>query len=248
MEKALVCQNIVKTYRGSSEPSLDGLDLSIDEGMIFGLLGPNGAGKTTSISILSTLMKPDRGQIKIYGIDALKHPDQARRLIGLVPQDIALYPNLTVKENLRYFGRIHGLKGKKLNQGIQKSLDLVGLSDCPDRKINTYSGGMKRRANLAVGILHEPRLLFLDEPTVGIDTQSRNMILEKLVDLKNKGTTIIYTTHYMEEAQKLCAFIEIIDEGKMIAQGAPLDLINQSEEYSDLNDLFLSLTGKSLRD
>lgn len=246
--KALVCKNLKKSYNGVSRPALNGLSLSIDQGTIYGLLGPNGAGKTTSISILSTLISPDKGRLKIYGINALRYPNKVKRLIGLVPQDIALYPSLTARENMLYFGRIYGLKGKELNHEVGKSLELVGLQDSSDRKISTYSGGMKRRANLAVGILHKPRLLFLDEPTVGIDAQSRNMIMEKLVELKEKGTTIIYTTHYMEEAEKLCEKIEILDEGVVLAKGSPRELMTQAPGINDLNDLFLSLTGKNLRD
>lgn len=248
MGKALVCKNLEKTYQGGSTPAINGLEISIAEEQIYGLLGPNGAGKTTTISILSTLMRPDRGEVEIFGLDAIRRPFQVRKIIGLVPQDIALYGNLTAKENLRYFGKIHGLTGKDLKQRIDFCLDLVGLNGHGDRRVNTYSGGMKRRANLAAGILHKPRLLFLDEPTVGIDAQSRNMILEKLAELKEAGMTMIYTTHYMEEAEKLCDKVDIIDEGRVIAQGSPEALIERSPDYQDLNDLFLSLTGKNLRD
>jgi len=247
-EKALVVKGLVKIYKGSSDTALSGLDLSVNSGEIFGLLGPNGAGKTTAISIMSTLLRPTSGRITICGIDAIKQPNHIKKLIGLVPQDIALYANLTVRENLRYFGRICGLKGQKLKDRISECLEMVGLGKKADQFIFTFSGGMKRRANLAAGILHKPRILFLDEPTVGIDAQSRNMILEKLSLLKKSGITMIYTTHYMDEAEELCDYVSIIDQGHIIAKGSPQQLINQPPGHSGLKDLFLALTGKSLRD
>ena len=247
-EKALVVKDLVKIYKGSSDPALSDLDISVNNGDIFGLLGPNGAGKTTAISIMSTLLRPTSGSVIICGIDAVKHPNRIKKLIGLVPQDIALYANLTVRENLRYFGRICGLKGQKLKDRIAECLEMVGLEEKADQRIFTFSGGMKRRANLAAGVLHQPRILFLDEPTVGIDAQSRNMILEKLSLLKEAGTTMIYTTHYMDEAEQLCARVAIIDEGHIVAEGSPQQLINRPPGYAGLKDMFLALTGKRLRD
>ena len=155
-----------------SRPALDGIEVSVAEGTIFGLLGPNGAGKTTAISIMSTLLQPTSGSVIICGIDALQYPGQVRKLIGYVPQEVALYQNLTVRENLRFFGRMYGLRGKTLERRISESIELVGLEESADQRVFTYSGGMKRRANLAAGILHEPKLLFLDEPTWG-STPSR---------------------------------------------------------------------------
>ena len=247
-EKALVVKDLVKIYKGASSPALSGLNIAVDTGEIFGLLGPNGAGKTTAISILSTLLRPTGGSFRICGIDALKHPGRIKGLIGLVPQNIALYAGLTARENLRYFGKICGLKGDRLNDRVQTCLELAGLGNKADQRVSTYSGGMKRRANLAVGIINNPRLLFLDEPTVGIDAQSRNMILEKLSLLKDNGTTLIYTTHYMDEAEQLCERIAIMDEGRIIAEGTPKTLINRPPGHSSLGDLFLALTGKDLRD
>jgi ABC-2 type transport system ATP-binding protein len=247
-EKALVVKNLVKIYQGSPNTALSGLDISVDAGEIFGLLGPNGAGKTTAISIMSTLLRPTSGSVTICGIDAVKQPNHIKRVIGLVPQDIALYANLTVRENLRFFGRICGLRGDKLKGRMAECLEMVGLEKKADQLIFKFSGGMKRRANLAAGILHQPRILFLDEPTVGIDAQSRNMILEKLLLLKEEGTTMIYTTHYMDEAEELCNRVAIIDEGQLIAKGTPKQLINQPPGHSGLKDLFLALTGKRLRD
>jgi len=244
----LVVQDVVKIYKGASSPALSGLNFAVRSGEIFGLLGPNGAGKTTTISILSTLLRPTRGSVRICGIDALKHPGRIKGLIGLVPQNIALYAGLTARENLRYFGKILGLKGKALKDRIQFCLELVGLENRSEQLVAAYSGGMKRRANLAAGMLNNPRLLLLDEPTVGIDAQSRNMILEKLSLLKNNGTTLIYSTHYMDEAEQLCERIAIMDEGNIIAEGPPKELINLSPGHSGLGDLFLALTGKGLRD
>ncbi|MDF1592957.1 MAG: ABC transporter ATP-binding protein [Desulfobacterales bacterium] len=247
-EEALVVRDLVKIYKGASGPALAGLNIAVHTGEIFGLLGPNGAGKTTAISILSTLLRPTRGNVRICGIDALKHPGRVKGLIGLVPQNIALYAGLTARENLRYFGKICGLKGEALNDRVQACLELAGLENKADQRVSAYSGGMKRRANLAVGIINNPRLLFLDEPTVGIDAQSRNMILEKLSQLKNNGTTLIYTTHYMDEAERLCERIAVMDEGRIIAEGSPKALINRPPGHAGLGDLFLALTGKNLRD
>jgi len=243
----LEAKDLKKTYPGCSEPALDQCSLTIQEKELFGLLGPNGAGKTTVISLLSTLLQPDSGRASICGIDAQTHPDKVRNIIGLVPQDIALYANLTARENLHYFGRIYGLKGRKLKLRIEECLAWVGLEDRADQRIVTYSGGMKRRINLAIGLLHNPRFLLLDEPTVGIDAQSRNLILEKLASLPQKGTTILYTTHYMEEAEKLCTRVAIIDGGHIVAQGIPRELMSQAG-VSSLGELFLHMTGKHLRD
>jgi ABC-2 type transport system ATP-binding protein len=175
-------------------------------------------------------------------------PAAARPLFGLAPQDIALYPSLTARENLRYFGRLYGLSGRALASRIDQCLALVGLLDNADSRVDVYSGGMKRRANLAAAILHAPRLLVLDEPTVGIDAQSRNMILENLKGLRDAGTTILYTTHYMEEAEQLCSRVAVMDRGRIIATGTPAELINAVEGCRNLEEFFLHLTGKALRD
>ncbi len=247
-DSALTTENLVKVYPGVVQPALDGLTLNVARGSVFGLLGPNGAGKTTTISILCTLLRPTSGAVTVLGHDVIQQADAVRRSIGLVPQDIALYPSLTARENMRYFARILRVARPQIEKRVNECLELVGLLDCADRRIETYSGGMKRRANLAVGILHEPELLFLDEPTVGIDAQSRNLILERLAELNRAGMTLIYTTHYMEEAQQLCDEIAIIDAGKMIACGAPTQLVAAADECANLEELFLALTGKQLRD
>jgi ABC-2 type transport system ATP-binding protein len=247
-KKVLIVENLVKTYKNSPTPAVNGLNFSILEGDVFGLLGPNGAGKTTTISIMTTLMKPTEGKVNIFGFDVENNPVQVKKAIGLVPQDIALYVGLTARENLRFFGHMYGLKGSYLEIRVSECLDFVGLTPSADQRIGTFSGGMKRRANLAAGILHKPRLIFLDEPTVGIDPQSRSMLLEKLIHLREEGVTMVYTTHYMEEAQSLCSSIAIMDEGRIIMQGPPQQLIEKHPECRNLEDLFIKMTGKHLRD
>ncbi|MEZ4601650.1 MAG: ABC transporter ATP-binding protein [Syntrophotaleaceae bacterium] len=235
-------------YPGGAQAAVAGLSLSVPEGAVFGLLGPNGAGKTTTIAMLSNLLRPAAGSLRVCGVDLMREPHKVRRQIGLVPQEVALYPTLTVKENLRYFGRLFGMGGRDLNRRMDECLDMVGLRDHGDSRIETFSGGMKRRANLAAGIVHRPRLLFLDEPTVGIDPQSRSTILENLFLLQKEGMTLIYTTHYMEEAQRLCSRLAIIDGGRVIAEGLPEELIAAGDGCRNLEDLFLQLTGRQLRD
>ncbi len=247
-DSLLTTENLTKVYPGADRPALDGLNLRVKTGSIFGLLGPNGAGKTTLISILCTLLRPSSGRISVLGRDVVTQADEVRRLIGLVPQDLALYPSLSARENLRYFARILRISRQQIESRIDECLDLVGLLDCANQRISTYSGGMKRRANLAVGILHEPEILFLDEPTVGIDAQSRNLILERLAELNRAGMSLLYTTHYMEEAQQLCDEIAIIDAGKVLARGTPKQLVGDADNCENLEELFLALTGKQLRD
>lgn len=241
-------RQLVKVYRGAPAPAVNGLDFVVRQGEIFGLLGPNGAGKTTAISIICTLLRPTSGSILLCGVDAAANPAGVRSLIGLAPQELALYPTLTARENLRYFGRLHGLGGKAVEARVAECLELVGLAESGDRLIGACSGGMKRRANLAAAMLHAPRLLLLDEPTVGIDAQSRNLIMENLVSLRRGGTTIIYTTHYMEEAEQLCSRVAVMDKGGIISEGAPRELIGGAANCSNLEELFLHLTGKGLRD
>lgn len=248
MEPLLSADKLEFCYPGTTVKALDGLTLSVPKGQVFGLLGPNGAGKTTAISIMCTLLRANSGELLLCGLDVRTRTKQARQLIGLVPQDIALYPTLSGRENLHYFGRLHGLSGVDLKQRAQDCLALVGLLEHAERRVETYSGGMKRRANLAVGVIHRPQLLFLDEPTVGIDAQSRNMILENLMEFKRAGMTMVYTTHYMEEAQQLCGRIAIVDRGQVIAEGEPQQLVDAHPDCHNLEELFLQLTGRQLRD
>jgi len=242
----LRAESLAKTYRGAGVPAVAGIDLSIARGEFFGLLGPNGAGKTTTLSMLCGLVAPTAGRVQVDGRD-LSDP-AARRMLGLVPQDIALYGTLTVRENLRYFGRMHGLRGPHLEARVDACLAMVALAETADRRVGELSGGMKRRANLAAGVVHEPSILLLDEPTVGVDAQSRNAIFDTLSVLAAAGLTIVYTTHYMEEAERLCRRVAVMDHGKMLVEGPPDALIAGHPGCETLEDLFLALTGRALRD
>ncbi len=200
--------------------AVGGISFEIQKGEIFGLLGPNGAGKTTTISMLSCLLKPDSGDTFVDGYSILKDSMEVKKRIGVVPQDVSLYPTLSAQENLVFFGEMYGLTGSKLREKVDEVLEVVGLKDRRKEAINKYSGGMKRRINIAVGLLPSPKLLILDEPTVGVDPQSRTNILETLKELNKKGLTILYTSHYMEEVEFLCDRIAIMDLGKIIAIGS----------------------------
>ncbi|HSG67412.1 MAG TPA: ABC transporter ATP-binding protein [Bacteroidales bacterium] len=245
---AIRIDSVSKTYKGSIYAAVDDISLDIPRHSIFGLLGPNGAGKTTTISILCGLMKYDKGNIFVNGMDLEGNYKNIRRRIGLVPQDIALYETLTARENLRFIAEMYGLKGMEMRSRVDECLDLVGLVKNRHKQIRKYSGGMKRRINLAAAILHKPEILILDEPTTGVDVQSRNTILEFLKEINNNGTTIIYTSHYLEEAQNLCNEIAIIDHGKVIIRGKTREIIDSEAAYSDLESVFLHLTGRRLRD
>ncbi|CAM3653761.1 ABC transporter ATP-binding protein [Marinicrinis lubricantis] len=210
--------------------SVDHLSLTIQKGEIFGLLGPNGAGKSTTISMLAGLLKPDQGEIRIGGASVSKQPLEVKRQIGIVPQDIAVYSNLTAKENVTFFAKLYGLRGDELKKAVEESLDFVGLSDRSHDHASTFSGGMKRRLNIACAITHRPKLLIMDEPTVGIDPQSRNHILQSVKALNERGSTIIYTSHYMEEVEAICSRIAIMDHGRLIAQGTKSELVDQLKE------------------
>ncbi len=209
--------------------AVDEVSFEIAPGETYGLLGPNGAGKTTTISMIAGLLAPDAGEVALLG----EPLSGARKsLIGLVPQDIALYPDLSALENLQFFGKLQNLHGAHLKERITHVLDVVGLADRAKDRIETYSGGMKRRANIAVGLLHEPQLLILDEPTVGVDPQSRNSILEAVDALGSSGMAVLYTTHYMEEAERLCDRVGIIDSGRLIAEGTREQLMERLGENS----------------
>ena len=240
--------DLTKQYPNTDKPAVDGLNLNIYPGEIFGLLGPNGAGKTTTISMLCTHLKPNSGSIIINSKEVSTQQTAIRKEIGFVPQDIALYDKLTARENLHFFGNMFGMKGKALKDKINFWLKTFGLQEKSGKQIKTYSGGMKRRINLIAGLLHEPKILFLDEPTVGIDVQSKNIIIESLKEINKKGTTIIYTSHHMDEAEHFCSRIAIIDYGKIIAKGEPRKLIDDCEECENLESIFLKLTGRKLRD
>jgi ABC-2 type transport system ATP-binding protein len=217
-------ENLRKHY--GDVHAVDGISFEIHEGEIFGLLGPNGAGKTTTINVLCTYTEPTAGKIIVAGHSVTAEPDAVKRVIGVVPQDIALYPDLNAVENLRFFGRMYDVRRARLEQRIAGLLQLVGLTEHVRKRVEHYSGGMKRRLNLAVGLLSEPRFLMLDEPTVGVDPQSRNGIFENIRALNQQGLTILYTTHYMEEAELLCHRVAVMDQGRIIALDTPQNLIN----------------------
>ncbi len=225
MATILEVKDLVKKY--GENVAVKGISFSIKEGEIFSLLGPNGAGKTTTISVLSTLLPPTTGEAIVCGYSVTKQPMDVRKSIGVVPQDLALYEELTAAENLSFWGQMYGLNGKALSKRIDEVLELIGLKDKAKAHVRTFSGGMKRRVNIGVGLLHKPRLLFMDEPTVGIDPQSRRAILDSVKDLNKEGMTVLYTTHYMEEAQELSDRVGIIDHGELIALGTQAELTRQ---------------------
>jgi linearmycin/streptolysin S transport system ATP-binding protein len=212
------------TRRFGDITAVQAVSLSVGDGEIFGLLGPNGAGKTTLLNLLTGQLSPDGGEVRIGDFDVRRQTQDVRRIIGLVPQDLAIYPDVSARENVAFFGRLYGLWGKPLHEAVAAALEFVGLSDVGKRLPKTYSGGMRRRLNIACGIVHSPRLVLMDEPTVGIDPQSRDHILRSVEQLNRDGSTIIYTSHYMEEVERICSRIAILDHGKVIADGSLRDL------------------------
>lgn len=245
---AIEITDLYKKYKDADDFSVNNLSIVVEKGEIFGLLGPNGAGKTTLISMLCGLLKPTLGTITISGLSYKNNSSEIKKLIGVVPQEIALYPTLTAKENLMYFGSMCGLQAYELKTKIEAALEKLGLTKFADKKIATFSGGMKRRINLLAGILHDPQVLFLDEPTVGVDVQSKNVIIDYLKALNQEGMTIVYTSHHLVEAQDLCTKIAIIDQGKIYAHNTPGELIAQTKDANNLEDVFIAITGKELRD
>lgn len=224
MPAILEADHLVKKY-GDFE-AVKGICFSVEEGEVFGLLGPNGAGKTQTISMLTGVIPPTSGTARIDGHDLRTELDEVKRINGLVPQDLALYPTLSARANLNFFGHIYGLRGRDLKERVDDVLRVVALTDRADQEVEKYSGGMKRRVNIAAGLLHHPRLFFLDEPTVGVDPQSRNHIFESVLRLnRDRGMTILYTSHYMEEVELLCNRVAIIDQGKIIAMDTIRNLI-----------------------
>jgi ABC-2 type transport system ATP-binding protein len=224
---AIEVQDLQKTYglNGSAVRAVDGVSFSVQAGEIFSLLGPNGAGKTTSIAMLSCLLRPTGGDARIFGHSIRRDDMTVKALLGVVPQDIALYEDLSARENLTFWGQMVGLEGKLLRSRVAEVLDIIGLADRQNERVGKYSGGMKRRVNIGAALLHKPRVIYMDEPTVGIDPQSRRNILDSVVALKNQGMTVLYTTHYMEEAEELSDHIGIMDHGKLIACGTNAELI-----------------------
>ena len=244
----LVAQGLRKAF--GPFQAVDSVSFVIAQKEIFGLLGPNGAGKTTVIRMMSTVLKPDDGHISIGGFSVTGDSDNVRKLIGVCPQELALYPELSAIDNLVFFGRMAGLSGRQARESARENLERVGLQDRARDRVEQFSGGMKRRVNIAVALMSRPQLLFLDEPTVGIDPQSRNHIFETVENLRDEGMTVLYTTHYMEEADRLCDRLAIMDHGRIISLGTPRDLkagIGDPDRVT-LEDVFLEYTGRSLRD
>ena len=233
-----------------SRVALDGISFEVASARITGLLGPNGAGKTTFLRILTTILPADDGDIRVGGVSVGADPGAVRAQLGVCPQDLAIYEDLTGEENVAFFGRLSGLSRRQARESAAQQLELVGLSDRAGDRAGTYSGGMKRRLNIAVALVARPRLLLLDEPTVGVDPQSRNRIFDVVESLRDQGMTIVYTTHYMEEADRLCDHVVVVDLGRIVAQGTPAQLksgIGDPDEVT-LEQVFLNLTGRSLRE
>jgi len=228
-EPVLRCEGLRRAF--GERLAVDGVSFSIAPAETYGLLGPNGAGKTTSIAMVVGLLRRDAGTVTIDGISSDREPLAARAKIGFVPQDIAIYPDLTGRENLTFFGRLHGLRGRTLRERVDEALTLVELTDRAGERTASYSGGMKRRLNIAVGLLNRPRLLILDEPTVGVDPQSRSAILGSIEQLQREGMAVLYTTHYMEEAERLCDRVGIIDHGHLIAEGTRAELVERIGQH-----------------
>jgi len=247
-EEFLIVKDLHKSF--GDFKAVNGVTFSINKGEIFGLLGPNGAGKTTTIRMLSTVLEADNGEINIGGHSVRREAEAVRSIIGVCPQDLALYEDLSAIDNMVFFGRMAGMNGKEAREQAMTNLELMGLVERAKGKVAKFSGGMKRRINLAIALMGHPQLLFLDEPTVGIDPQSRNNIYENIMGLQKKGMTILYTTHYMEEADRLCQRVAIMDGGQIITMDTPYQLKSQigSPEKVTLEDVFLKLTGRRLRD
>ena len=225
----LKCEGLRRTF--GDLVAVDGVGFHIAEGETYGLLGPNGAGKTTSISMVCGLLERDEGEVVLDGQPLTTRSIAPKKSVGYVPQDIAIYPDLTAKENLSFFGRLYGLSGTDLKGRVDEVLEIIGLSERKNDPADEFSGGMKRRLNIGIGLLHGPKLLVLDEPTVGVDPQSRNAILESVENLSVEGMAVLYTTHYMEEAERLCDRVGIIDSGKIVAEGTRRELVELVGEH-----------------
>jgi ABC-2 type transport system ATP-binding protein len=256
MEDKKLNETVVKleglTKKYDNKPVVDHISLEIKKGEIFGLLGPNGAGKSTTMNMVCSLVKPTAGKVELFGYDTHEDMNKVKSKLGYIPQELAVHGNLKGWENVELFTSLYGIKGEKLKAAVTESLEFVGLEDKRNVFVRNYSGGMKRRLNIACALGHKPELLIFDEPTVGIDPQSRNFILEKIKYVNKQGATIIYTSHYMEEIEAICTRIAIMDNGKIIAIGTKEELVEMVTSDPDskmtLEEVFLTLTGKKLRD
>lgn len=247
-DRVIEVTDLGKQYPGEGVEALKGVSFHVKRGDIFGLLGPNGAGKTTAMSILCGLMRPTSGTVTVLRESPSQHSKGIKRAMGLVPQEIALYPTLTVLENFRYFGSLHGLRGRRLHERVRICLNTVRLTNEVGRRVAALSGGMKRRANLGAALLHRPELLILDEPTVGVDVETRKIILDSLRSFSREGMTLIYASHYMEEVERLCTRAAILDHGRILAQGTLAHIRSITPGCDNLEETFLTLTGKQLTD
>lgn len=247
MDTLIEIRNIYKSYRNNPTPIIDNLSLEIKKGEKFGIFGPNGAGKTTLISMMCDILQPTKGEITYHVDGKIFTTRLALKYIGYVPQDFAFYPQLSAAQNLKYFGKMYGISGDVLEQKIDQILETLGLSHVKDKKVKTFSGGMMRRINLAIGVIHEPKILFLDEPTVGVDIQSKKAIMQLLEKLNEQGTSIIYTSHHLKEAEDFCTRIALIDHGQIIGLG-DLQSLMENNKVANLEELVLALTGEKLRD
>jgi ABC-2 type transport system ATP-binding protein len=246
-QPAIAIHQLAFQYPGQEGIRFKNFNLEIGDGERFGLFGPNGAGKTTLMNLMTGLLKYKEGSIRLFDIEINNHPKSINKLFGFVPQDLSFYPTLTPRENLAFYGAWYGLGKKQIKNRTDALLDVLGLTDVCDRNISMFSGGMKRRINLAIGVMHEPRILFLDEPTVGVDVQSRHAIIHYLKELNDRGTTLIYTSHQLEEAEELCKKIALMDGGQIMAIDS-LDNLLLHHGQAGLEGLFLNLTGKRFRD
>lgn len=233
MSEFVSIKNLVKNYGDFC--AVDNLSFSVNEGEIFGLLGPNGAGKSTTMNVMSTLSDYTGGKITIGGMDINKEREKVKRIIGVVPQEIAVYPYLTAEENVKFFASLYGLRGRELADAATQALQFTGLLEYAKKKTNKMSGGMKRRLNIACGIAHRPSLIIMDEPTVGVDAQSREHILQSIKKLRDNGATVIYTSHYMNEVEQICDRIAIIDHGRFVACGTEEELVSLVSDYKQLS-------------
>lgn len=244
-ETAIVIDKLTKKFEDVT--AVDGLSLEVEKGELFGLLGPNGAGKTTTINVLCCIYEPTSGSVSVGGYDVRKEPEKVKELIGVCPQDTAVFPYLTGRENVELFGNLHAMNKEKLKKSTDGLLERMGLSEDAKRRVGKYSGGMRRRINLIMALVHDPEIAFLDEPTVGMDPQSRRAVWNFIKELKKQNKTVILTTHYMEEAEELCDRVGVIDHGKLIALGAP-EQLKAKFKAKNLEEVFIQLTGRRIRE
>ncbi len=244
---AVQLQNLTFRYRGQNESVLTNLNLEVRQGESFGLFGPNGAGKTSLISLITGLLDYEQGDIQIFGQEVKANKKSVRQRFGYVPQSLSYYEELSPTHNLEYFGAMMGLSGSVIKQRTNELLDVLGLLRVANKPVKSFSGGMKRRVNLAIGVIHQPEIIFLDEPTVGVDVQTRHAIIAYLKQLNANGTTLFYTSHHLSEAQELCDTVALMDEGKIVAHNKLSELLTSHNEEG-LEGLFIKLTGKAFRD